>query len=70
MRRSDPHSIGGLNAERSVIDIYHFNDSHPVLAGIELVSRKMDIDGMSFDEAWKETKADNIYDAYAGKSGK
>ncbi|HAA25821.1 MAG TPA: alpha-glucan family phosphorylase [Ruminiclostridium sp.] len=57
-------SIGGLNALEALgiyPDIYHFNDSHPVLAGIELVSRKMDIDGMSFDEAWKETRKRIIY---------
>lgn len=57
-------SIGGLKALDALgirPDIYHFNDSHPVLAGIELISRKMDIDGMSFEEAWKETRKQIIF---------
>jgi len=56
-------SIGGLKALEALgihPDIYHFNDSHPVLAGIELVSRKMD-KGMCFDEAWEETRKQIVF---------
>ena len=57
-------SIGGLKALRKLginPDIYHFNDSHPVLAGIELIRRKMDEKGMSFDEAWEKTRKQIVF---------
>ena len=46
--------VGGVRAlERLGFrpEIYHFNDSHPVLAGIELIRREMDR-GLSFEAAW------------------
>lgn len=52
-------SIGGLKALKELgiePDIYHFNDSHPVLAGIELIRQKMDDGGMDFEEAWESTR--------------
>lgn len=52
-------SIGGTRALKALgldIDVYHFNDSHPVLAGIELIREKMDDKGMSFEEAWERTR--------------
>lgn len=57
-------SIGGLKALKALgieADIYHFNDSHPVLAGIELIRSKMDDDGLSFDEAWEKTREQIVF---------
>lgn len=57
-------SIGGLKALRALnidVDIYHFNDSHPVLTGIELIREKMDNENMSFDEAWAKTREQIIF---------
>ncbi|MCX8128739.1 MAG: alpha-glucan family phosphorylase [Clostridia bacterium] len=57
-------SIGGLRALQALgldIELYHFNDSHPVLAGIELIRQKMDVDGMSFEEAWEDTRSKIIF---------
>lgn len=56
-------SIGGLKALKALgikPDICHFNDSHPVLAGIELIRQKMD-KGMSFEEAWKKTRGQIVF---------
>ena len=47
-------SVGGVKALRALgikPDIYHFNDSHPVLAGTELIRERMD-KGMGFDQAF------------------
>ena len=52
-------SIGGVRALKALgidVDIYHFNDSHPVLAGTELIREKMSAEGMNFEEAWEETR--------------
>lgn len=57
-------STGGLKALRALnidVDIYHFNDSHPVLTGIELIREKMDNENMSFDEAWAKTREQIIF---------
>ncbi len=57
-------SIGGLKALRALnidVDIYHFNDSHPVLTGIELIREKMDNENMSFGEAWAKTREQIIF---------
>ena len=57
-------SIGGVRALRKLgidVDVYHFNDSHPVPAGIELIREKMQDDGMSFEEAWKETRNQIVF---------
>ncbi len=57
-------SIGGLKALRALgieVDIYHFNDSHPVLTGIELIREKMDNQEMTFDEAWAATREQIIF---------
>ena len=56
--------IGGLRALEALeieVDVYHFNDSHPVLAGIELIRRKMDHEGMSFNEAWGHTRKQIVF---------
>lgn len=57
-------SIGGMKALKALgldVDIYHFNDSHPVLAGIELIRQKMDEKGMDFEEAWAQTREQIIF---------
>ena len=57
-------SIGGLKALRALnidVDIYHFNDSHPVLTGTELIREKMDNENMSFDEAWAKTREQIVF---------
>lgn len=51
--------IGGIRALRALglkIDIYHFNDSHPVLAATELIREEMETDQVSFEEAWKRVR--------------
>ena len=56
-------SIGGVKALRALgfkPDIYHFNDSHPVLAGTELIREKMD-KGMGFDQAFEQTKKQIVF---------
>ncbi|ACL70893.1 alpha-glucan family phosphorylase [Halothermothrix orenii] len=55
--------IGGVRALRKLgidVDLYHFNDGHPVLAGTELINEKM-AKGMSFDEALEETRKEVIF---------
>jgi starch phosphorylase len=56
-------SVGGVKALRALgikTDIYHFNDSHPVLAGTELIREKMD-KGMGFDQAFEQTKKQIVF---------
>lgn len=56
-------SIGGLKALKALgvkPDLYHFNDSHPVLAGLELIRQKME-KGLSFEEAWKKTRSQIVF---------
>jgi starch phosphorylase len=55
--------IGGVRALRALnqkIDLYHFNEGHAVLAGIELMNEKT-AKGMSFDDAWKATKKEIVF---------
>lgn len=50
--------IGGIRALRALgipVDVYHFNEGHAVLAGIELIREKMQV-GLSFDEALAATR--------------
>jgi len=57
-------SIGGLKALKALgidVDIYHFNDSHPVLAGVELIRQKMDDEGMSFEQAWGSVRKQIVF---------
>ncbi len=56
--------IGGVRALKALkidIDVYHFNDSHPIPAGIELVREKMNKKGMNFKDAWKETRKQIVF---------
>ncbi|MGM0502649.1 MAG: alpha-glucan family phosphorylase, partial [Bacillota bacterium] len=57
-------SIGGVRALRK-LDInpyvYHFNDSHPVFAGIELLKEKMGEEELSFAEALEKVQEDIVF---------
>lgn len=56
--------IGGVRALRALgipIDVYHFNEGHAALAGLELIREKMAADGLTFDEAWRRTRAEIIF---------
>lgn len=56
-------SVGGVKALKALgikPDIYHFNDSHPVLAGGELIREKME-KGMGFDQAFDATKKQIVF---------
>ena len=55
--------IGGVRALRALkipVDIYHFNEGHALLAGIELMSEKMDR-GLSYEAAWQTTKKEIVF---------
>ncbi|PKM83948.1 MAG: alpha-glucan family phosphorylase [Firmicutes bacterium HGW-Firmicutes-13] len=55
--------IGGVRALRALgieVDIYHFNEGHAVLGGIELIREKME-QGLIFEEAWKETRKQVVF---------
>lgn len=55
--------IGGvraLNALGIKPDLYHFNEGHAVLAGLELINQKMS-KGLSFPEAWEQTKDQIVF---------
>lgn len=56
--------IGGYRALKALgidVDIYHFNDGHPVLAGLEIIREAMDEDGLSFEKAFESTKTKVIF---------
>jgi glycogen phosphorylase len=55
--------IGGVRALRALnipIDVYHFNEGHALLAGIELLREKMD-KGEGFDQALAKTKKEIVF---------
>ncbi len=55
--------IGGIRLLRKLgieIDVYHFNEGHAILAGIELIKEKM-AEGLSFEEAWNTVKKDIVF---------
>lgn len=57
-------SIGGVKALKKLgieVDIYHFNDSHPVFAGVELIREQMDDYGLDFEEALKKVKQHIVF---------
>ncbi len=50
--------VGGVRALRALnleVDLYHFNESHSLFAGLELFREKME-QGLSFEQAWEETR--------------
>jgi starch phosphorylase len=55
--------IGGVRALRALgidVDIYHFNEGHAVLAGLELIREKRAA-GQGFIAAWQETRAEVVF---------
>lgn len=55
--------IGGVRALRKLgieAEVYHFNEGHAVLAGVELIREKMDR-GAAFDEAWGQTREEVVF---------
>lgn len=55
--------IGGVRALRALgidVDIYHFNEGHAALAGVELIRESMS-KGMSFDDAWKSARRQIVF---------
>ncbi len=56
--------IGGVRALKALnipVDVYHFNEGHAVLAGVELIRGKMQDQGMSFDDAWRKTRKQVVF---------
>ncbi|NLC11733.1 MAG: alpha-glucan family phosphorylase [Firmicutes bacterium] len=56
--------IGGVRALRALgveVDLYHFNEGHAVLAGLELIREKIEEQGLSFEEAWEETRQQVVF---------
>jgi len=56
--------IGGVRLLRTLnipARVYHFNEGHAALAGIELIREKMHGCGMSFEEAWRETRKEVVF---------
>lgn len=55
--------VGGVRALRKLgidVDVYHFNDNHPVFAGIELIREKME-NGLTFNEALEATREEIVF---------
>ncbi len=55
--------IGGVRLLRALnidVDIYHFNEGHAVLAGLELIGEKM-AKGLPFEEAWQATRRQVVF---------
>lgn len=55
--------IGGVKALQALghkVDVYHFNEGHAALAGIELIREKM-AGGQSFQDAWNATRQQIVF---------
>lgn len=55
--------VGGIRALRALglnSDLYHFNEGHAVLAGIELIKEKMEA-GLQFEQAIKATREEIVF---------
>lgn len=56
--------IGGIRALRALnidVDLYHFNEGHALLAGLELIREKMKQMNLSFEEAWEMTRRQVVF---------
>jgi glycogen phosphorylase len=56
--------IGGVRTLRTLnieVDLYHFNEGHAVLAGLELIREKMQEQHLSFEDAWEETRRQVVF---------
>ena len=55
--------VGGVRALRALgitVDVYHFNEGHAVLAGLELIREKM-AHGQNFGQAWQATRHEVVF---------
>ena len=55
--------IGGIRALRKLgidVDVYHFNEGHAALAGLELIKEKMEL-GHSFEKSWEKTQEEIVF---------
>lgn len=55
--------IGGVRALQALghkVDVYHFNEGHAALAGLELIRQKMAL-GQNFDAAWQQTRQQIVF---------
>ncbi|MFW5986101.1 MAG: alpha-glucan family phosphorylase [Halanaerobiales bacterium] len=55
--------VGGIRALRKLgldIDIYHFNEGHAALAGLELIKEEME-KGLNFAKAWQKTQEKVVF---------
>ena len=43
------------------VDVYHFNEGHAFLAGLELIREKMEQMNCSFEEAWEMTRRQVVF---------
>ena len=56
--------IGGVRALRALgikIDVYHFNEGHAVLAGLELIKEYMERYKVSFNQAWQAIRQKIVF---------
>lgn len=56
--------VGGVRALQALgiaVDYYHFNDSHPVVAGLELLRQAMAGQQQTFEEAWQAVRQHIIF---------
>lgn len=55
--------IGGIKALRALnldVEIYHFNEGHPVFAAFELIQEKIKL-GLSYKKAFEQTKEEIVF---------
>jgi len=55
--------IGGVRLLRALnieVDVYHFNEGHAIMAGLEMVRERMN-DGQSFEDAWLATRRQVVF---------
>ncbi len=56
--------IGGVRALEALHiqpDLYHFNDSHPAFAGLELIRREMEKENVTFQEARQSVRKSIVF---------
>nr|WP_317413315.1 alpha-glucan family phosphorylase [uncultured Solibaculum sp.] len=56
--------IGGVRALEALHikpDLYHFNDSHPAFAGLELIRREMEKENVTFQEARQSVRRSIVF---------
>lgn len=56
--------IGGVRALRALglaVDVYHLNEGHAVFGGLELIREKMEHEGLTFHDAWEQTRRQIVF---------